>query len=101
MGIGRSGQQRAQQCTWFPHPNCSACDRTVTRREWHSHSYGRRSGSDSNTTLCGDCYDLICVASTPILQAAQLTGATTPKILAEQLNEGRFGVLVQKPMTMV
>lgn len=95
MGTSRSSRATLV-CSAFPHPNCSACERTVTRREWHSHSYGSARGDgDSDGTLCGDCYDIVLVASIPVLQVARRIGWETAQELNSAIRAGYIGVLTQ------
>lgn len=100
MVFNRKGQR--PQCTTWPHQICAGCDHPIQRRERHIDLYGGHGprGSD-DCSFCGECWDLVQVASGPILQAVRGRGSSIDAKTLYGLIEGGFiGVLIQRPMTL-
>lgn len=99
MAFNRGADTDGAQCTAHPHPICTGCDTPVVRRQFHVHSY--KPGGGINGTFCQECYDLIIVASRPILEAITQVGLTpTAAQLDRMVKRAQIGVLMQTGMAL-
>lgn len=64
--------RRTPQCRQLQHGECSTCQQFVTRRSSHAHTYTAHSDTDS--TLCQSCYELILTAARLVLESLHAVG---------------------------
>lgn len=82
------------ECRTYPHPQCSACNGTITRKSEHIHRFRRNPWRDE--AICGPCDRCACVAALPVIDAAQKLGlAFSEQELLRALRSNQIVVLAQ------
>lgn len=81
---------RECRCAISPHPACASCGSFIQRRVNHVHIHTSR--AKPGESICGPCWEAVCVAALPVMRAADSLGVEPT---ASAIHDALLGGFIQ------